>query len=317
MAGFIWSLFLIFLSVILSIIAIGGFAYFTLFGTVPRSVGQFTSIPGELRQLQNDNIAFQTEIQTQAADLSARESRDRELISVLEEEISELQTLGDNLNEQADISATIQTQAGEDRETMAEIQTIETDLREQMDEIQDRTDRVARFLSRLSDLAGDTSIDLDLEEEIPLEEETPSVEEPTATATRTARPTSPTAAATASPTSEPTATSAITPTSAEATSEAVATSPADVETATDATPEADTTEEPSAAETATAAPTEETPEAETPPEGEQRTYVVQPGDTLRSIAEQFDTNVQALIEANNLTPAEADSLQVGQELIIP
>ncbi len=48
-----------------------------------------------------------------------------------------------------------------------------------------------------------------------------------------------------------------------------------------------------------------------------RTYTVQPGDTLRSIAEQFNVSVQALIDANHLTPEQADSLRVGQELVIP
>jgi LysM repeat protein len=48
-----------------------------------------------------------------------------------------------------------------------------------------------------------------------------------------------------------------------------------------------------------------------------RTYTVQPGDTLRSIAAQFNVGVQAIIDANKLTPAQADSLRVGQVLVIP
>jgi LysM repeat protein len=64
----------------------------------------------------------------------------------------------------------------------------------------------------------------------------------------------------------------------------------------------------------TAAPTAVPPTAA--PSGP-RTYTVQPGDTLRSIAAQFNVSVQAIIDANNLTPAQADSLRVGQELVIP
>ncbi|HJZ47704.1 MAG TPA: LysM domain-containing protein, partial [Roseiflexaceae bacterium] len=48
-----------------------------------------------------------------------------------------------------------------------------------------------------------------------------------------------------------------------------------------------------------------------------RTYTVQPGDTLLSIARQFNTTVPALVKANKLTPQQADSLRVGQELVIP
>jgi LysM repeat protein len=76
-------------------------------------------------------------------------------------------------------------------------------------------------------------------------------------------------------------------------------------------------------EAPTAAPPTEAPTAIPPtvpptaaPSGP-RTYTVQPGDTLRSIAEQFNVGVQAIIDANKLTPAQADSLRVGQVLVIP
>lgn len=44
-------------------------------------------------------------------------------------------------------------------------------------------------------------------------------------------------------------------------------------------------------------------------------YVVQPGDTLGSIAQQFGVTVDAIIKANNIS--NPDLIQVGQELIIP
>lgn len=45
------------------------------------------------------------------------------------------------------------------------------------------------------------------------------------------------------------------------------------------------------------------------------TYTVQTGDTLFTIARQFNTTVAAIVEANNMT--DPDRLSVGQELIIP
>lgn len=72
---------------------------------------------------------------------------------------------------------------------------------------------------------------------------------------------------------------------------------------------------PTAPPTATPAPTE-LPTAAPAPAGP-RKYTVQTGDTLRSIAEKFNVSVKAIIDANKLTAAEADSLRVGQELIIP
>jgi LysM repeat protein len=44
---------------------------------------------------------------------------------------------------------------------------------------------------------------------------------------------------------------------------------------------------------------------------------VQPGDTLVSIAEEFNTTVRAIVDANGLTPEQADALRIGQELVIP
>ena len=44
-------------------------------------------------------------------------------------------------------------------------------------------------------------------------------------------------------------------------------------------------------------------------------HVVQPGDTLTSIAEQYGTTVQALVEANAIE--DPDVIAVGQELTIP
>lgn len=44
-------------------------------------------------------------------------------------------------------------------------------------------------------------------------------------------------------------------------------------------------------------------------------YVVQPGDTLGSLAEEFGTTVEELLAANGMT--DPDSLQSGQTLLIP
>jgi LysM repeat protein len=109
---------------------------------------------------------------------------------------------------------------------------------------------------------------------------------------------------------------------ATATEAASATAISDGTATATATPSATATAASTA--TATAAPPSATPEPpgatpepEPPAEPEPRTYTVAPGDTLRSIAAQFDVSVEALLEANDLTPEEADALRVGQELVIP
>ncbi|MDW7982486.1 MAG: LysM domain-containing protein [Thermomicrobium sp.] len=56
------------------------------------------------------------------------------------------------------------------------------------------------------------------------------------------------------------------------------------------------------------------PAAPTAPAGG-TTYVVQPGDTLYSIAVRFGVSLQALIDANGIE--DPNQLQAGQVLVIP
>lgn len=101
------------------------------------------------------------------------------------------------------------------------------------------------------------------------------------------------------------------------------TTPAATGTATP-TATASVTATPAPTLTATAEPPTPTPEPPSatpePPPAEPaapRTYTVEPGDTLRGIAEEFGVSVEAILEANGLSPEEGDALSVGQELIIP
>ena len=66
--------------------------------------------------------------------------------------------------------------------------------------------------------------------------------------------------------------------------------------------------------TATPAPTA-VPTAAPPPPPAQQTYVVQQGDTLAAIAEQFGTTAAALQAANGIE--DPDELTIGQVLVIP
>lgn len=66
----------------------------------------------------------------------------------------------------------------------------------------------------------------------------------------------------------------------------------------------------------TATPTTTEPTATfTPGPGEPITYRVQPGDTLLTIASQFDVTVEDILAANNLE--NPNFIQIGQELTIP
>lgn len=139
----------------------------------------------------------------------------------------------------------------------------------------------------------------------PLAEDPPGEPEPTSVE---AIPTAPLSTVSIpTPTGNPTAqATAATPTTPAPTSAAT---PSRTPVAPTATP---------VAPTATPEPPTATPEPPTAePVPEQRTYTVQPGDTLRSIAADFGVTVEEIIEANDLTAEEADSLQPGDTLIIP
>ncbi len=62
-------------------------------------------------------------------------------------------------------------------------------------------------------------------------------------------------------------------------------------------------------------PTEASTPAPASPAQTQQVYIVQPGDTLFTIAQRFGVTVRDIVNANNL--ANPDRLAVGQELIIP
>lgn len=76
---------------------------------------------------------------------------------------------------------------------------------------------------------------------------------------------------------------------------------------------------PTSAAPASSAPASQPPPASAPPASAApatgKKYVVEPGDTLGSIAEQFGVTIQQLIDANRIS--NPDLLVVGQELIIP
>jgi LysM repeat protein len=87
--------------------------------------------------------------------------------------------------------------------------------------------------------------------------------------------------------------------------------PSSTPTTPTATPEPSATPKPP---TVTSEPATATPE---PSSGEQRTYTVQAGDSLRSIAERFGVTVDAILDANGLTPEDGDAIRPDQVLIIP
>jgi len=73
---------------------------------------------------------------------------------------------------------------------------------------------------------------------------------------------------------------------------------------------------PTPSPTSTLVPTETVGATATPATARETiVYVVKPGDTLGSIADQFGTTVEAIVQANNIK--DPDVIKEGQELVIP
>ncbi|MEN9563851.1 MAG: hypothetical protein RIR73_2095, partial [Chloroflexota bacterium] len=62
-------------------------------------------------------------------------------------------------------------------------------------------------------------------------------------------------------------------------------------------------------------PTPDTAKVLPTPRQDADQYIVQPGDTLGSIAQQYNISLQSLLDANNIS--DANSLEVGVTLLIP
>jgi LysM repeat protein len=63
--------------------------------------------------------------------------------------------------------------------------------------------------------------------------------------------------------------------------------------------------------------TTRTPGTGTPPAGGGETYIVQAGDFCGTIAADYDITLQELLDANDMTEADCNTLQIGEELNIP
>lgn len=192
---FVWLLTLL-LAVALSLAAAAAIAYYG-FGYRQDTLAQLGRAGSDLEALRRQNNT----LQTQVAQIEVRESSARETLDDVNRQIGEIQQqatalagLEGNLRESIALAATLQATAREDRTTIAVFATTQAANAVRLADVEQRSERIARFLQRLGDIAGDTAADL-------------NVSGPAATPT-------PAANATPPPVSTPTVTPASTTTSA-------------------------------------------------------------------------------------------------------
>ncbi len=121
-----------------------------------------TNLHAEVAQLQTAVVSQSTEGNGARAQFDALETQ----VAAYELQASELAdqaatsaALAGELNENIALAATIQAEGRENQVLVAVIATVQADNTTRLTDLQRRTDRIARFLQRLGDLAGDAALD--------------------------------------------------------------------------------------------------------------------------------------------------------------
>ena len=219
LGGLLRGLLTVLLSVALSLAAAGALAYYYL--------GYTPDAPGRIQVLQTEVVAAQLDLQTQGqrnavlqtavADMGVRDGASREAMQDLTKQVADLQALGQQMQENNALAATVQAEARDSRTAVALFATAQAARAAQLDELQRRAERISRFLARLGDISSDAANDLDPQGTalpLPTLATTPTAS-PTAEPTSTPLPTG-TAAPTDTPVATPTAATTQTATAAPA-----------------------------------------------------------------------------------------------------
>jgi septal ring factor EnvC (AmiA/AmiB activator) len=146
-----------------------------------------TTLRSEVAQLQTaivgqsaDGDAVQAQIATLEAQITSFEAQ----ASALANQAATAAALAGDLNENIALAATIQAEGRENQVLVSVIATVQADNTTRLGDLQRRTDRIARFLQRLGDLAEDAALDSDGPLPTPTPLSTPTITaEPVPTAT--------------------------------------------------------------------------------------------------------------------------------------
>lgn len=152
-------------SAALGIAGVLALAYYG-FGFRPETASQaaqLSALQKEIGTLQEQNSLLQTQVVEIAGRGSSTLEQAQELekqVDTLNSELQELSKLGDQMREYAVVAATVQSEARDSRTAVALSMEVQATRFAQVDELVRRTDRIGRFLERLSDISGDTASDL-------------------------------------------------------------------------------------------------------------------------------------------------------------
>ncbi|MEI7644598.1 MAG: hypothetical protein WCJ55_10000 [Chloroflexales bacterium] len=138
-------------------------------GQIRQSSADVVALQGQSESLQTEVALLRTAGVTQAGSVSSA----RERVDALESKVAAYAqqaadlagqsataaALAKDLNANITLAATIQAEAHQGQILAAVVATVQADNTRKIDDLQRRTDRVARFLQRLGDLAGELAQD--------------------------------------------------------------------------------------------------------------------------------------------------------------
>lgn len=219
------ALLVIVITTIVTLAAVAGGA--TWLGFTPQSATQLRAAQMQVATLEARNSALEGQnaaVQTQIAQMIGQAGSDRESLDELRIEVEKFANLSDQvetrLAQDAREQATLVAEMRSSRDSVLVFATAEAGRVQVLTELERRSERVERFLQRLSDISGDAA--LDVQSPTPTTEmSTTRAPDPTILTSSTASPPD-----TPTPTAVPTSQNTPTPD----------TSPTVVETATAATP---------------------------------------------------------------------------------
>lgn len=169
--GFVGWLLTLTLSAALGLAALAAIAYF-VFGFTLATPSQIRQASADVTALQGQTEALSTEValaRTAEAESSRALSSADERLGELEARLEGFEqqaaalvgqsatasVLAGELAENVALAATIQAEGRESQVFVSVVATVQADNAARLAELQQRTDRINRFLTRLSDLAGD------------------------------------------------------------------------------------------------------------------------------------------------------------------
>jgi cell division protein FtsB len=155
---FVSALLIVIITTFLSLVAVV-LAYVYVLETP----SQFVDIRGQLStaEAQNADLRAQNSaMQTQVADLAKRADTDREALGELQQQKLGLDQLRAEFADGARQNATLVADSHASRDSVALFATAESGRAALLDDLKRRSDRLERFLQRLSDISGDAALDL-------------------------------------------------------------------------------------------------------------------------------------------------------------